>query len=266
VASSQYEYFLDSPEECERLERQASLEGIARHLRHFEGVPRGRILDAGCGSGAMSRLLASRYPATEVVGLDLNPEYLNYARGRVSVEHSPNLSFEQGDIQSVPFAESVFDVVWSQWVLYFLPRPDLALRECRRVLRPGGVVLIALDEKPLLTSFPEDVALQQRLEKVAFAFADVALARKLPPMLREAGFTDISVEIETCKSLTILGSIDSDRRRNVEDHLDPIMVPIGTILGGPAQAERFRSDLLAYLDRSDTCTYTMFWIVRGIAG
>jgi ubiquinone/menaquinone biosynthesis C-methylase UbiE len=260
-----YEYFLDSPGECERLERQAKLEGIDRHLRLFEGIPRETILDAGCGSGLMSRLLASRFPETEVVGLDLNPDYLAYARGCATAERLPNLSFEQGDVQSLPFADGVFDVVWSQWVLYFLLRPDLALREFRRVLRPGGVVLIALDDRPLLTNYPEDVALQQRLERVAFALADVGLARKMPLVLREAGFAYISVEIETCESMTILGAIDSEHRRNVEDHLEPIMLPIATILGGMKEAEKLRSDLLSYLDRSDTYTYTMFWIIQGTA-
>jgi hypothetical protein len=51
----------------------------------------------------------------------------------------------------------------------------------------------------------------------------------------------------------------------VEDHLDPIMVPVAAILGGTAQAEKLRSDLLDYLDCPDTCTYTAFWIIQGVA-
>jgi SAM-dependent methyltransferase len=237
---------------------------MAGHLRRFRKPRHARILDAGCGSGAKARLLASHYPGTEVVGIDLNPGYLAYARARASADGLTNLSFEPGNLQHLPFADARFDIVWSHLVLYFLPSPEAALREFRRVLRPGGRVIIVLNERTLLTNFPEDPDLQERLERVIFGFGDVALARKLPLMLHEATFDDISVELETDRIYTKIGRIGPDHRRNVEEILTSAMSRIAEVLGGRTQAETFLADLLAYLDRPDTCSYTTLWIITGV--
>jgi ubiquinone/menaquinone biosynthesis C-methylase UbiE len=259
------DYVFDSSNECERLERQAKLQGIERHLRHFQLQPGARVLDGGCGSGAMARLLASRHPAVQVVGIDLNPGYIAYARNRATAEELGNLTFEAADLAALPLADASFDVVWSHLVLYFLPHPDVALREFRRVLRPGGTLLIALHDSPLLTNFPEDPDIQMRLERVMPGLGAVRLARKLPLMLRDEGFRDITVVAEMDAIYTILGRIGPAHRRNLEEILASALPRISEILGGCQQAEAFRTDLLAYFDRPDTCSYTTLWVVEGTA-
>jgi len=76
-------YAIDSEEECERLERQARLANIEAHLRFLPVSPRDPVLDAGCGSGSMSRLLAHTYPQAEVIGVDLREQYLDFAPLRI---------------------------------------------------------------------------------------------------------------------------------------------------------------------------------------
>src|SRR5450631_3747732 len=115
------DYVLDSADECGRLERQAVLDGLERYLRHLPKRSRARVLDAGSGSGAMARLMASSHPEWDIVGVDFNPAYVAYARDRA---RSANLSFEQGDLRAMNFADSSFDVIWSRFVLYFLPSPE----------------------------------------------------------------------------------------------------------------------------------------------
>jgi ubiquinone/menaquinone biosynthesis C-methylase UbiE len=207
MATKPSDYVFHSSSECDRLERQAALQGIERHLRHLPLRAGARALDGGCGSGAMARLLAARHPAAEVVGVDLNPDCVTYARDRAAREGLRNLTFETGDLQALSLADASLDVVWSQMVLYFLPRPDAAVGEFRRVLRPGGTVLIALHDSPLLTNFPEDRELQERLERVMPGLADIRLARKLPLMLRKAGFRDISVVAEMDAVYTAIGRL-----------------------------------------------------------
>ena len=258
-------YVFHSGNECDRLERQAALQGIERHLRHLPLQAGARALDGGCGSGAMARLLAAHHPAAEVVGIDLNPDYVIYARDRAAREGLRNLTFETGDLQALPLADASFDVVWSQNVLFFLPRPDAAVGELRRVLRPGGTLLIALHDSSLLTNFPEDRELQERLERVMPRLGDIRLARKLPLMLREAGFRDISVLAEMDAVYTAIGRVSPEQRRNLEEILTPALSRIAEVLGDREQAETFLADLLAYLDRPDTCSYTTLWVVRGIA-
>jgi SAM-dependent methyltransferase len=260
-----YDYVFDGAFECERLERQALLQGIEGQLRHFH-VPAGaRVLDAGCGSGVMSRLLASHHPESEVVGVDQNPRYVSFATERAAPEGLANLSFESADIRKLPFETASFDVVCSQNVLFYIADQQAALQEFRRVLKPGGQLVISLRHQTLLTNVPEDPALQRRLERVIYSLADILLARRLPLMYRDAGFEDVTVDIETDHIYTAIGSIDRERRRNVAELMGAAMTRIADLLGGQIQAEAFLADLLAYLDRPDTCTYTTLWVVSGTA-
>ncbi len=265
MATQSSGYVFGSTIECDRLERQAALQGIETHLRHFRMAPDARILDAGCGSGVIARLLASHRPGGDVVGVDVNPGHVAYARDRAAAEGLTNLSFEVGDLNRLPFADASFDVIWSHFVLYFLPYPEAALREFRRVVRPGGTVLIALGESSYLMNFPEDPALQARLERVMPGLLDIRLARKLPLMLSAAGFGGISVEIELDRVHTVIGRVAPERRRNTEEMFGSSLSRIAEVLGGQAEADAFLADLLAYLDRPDTCSYSTLWVVAGIA-
>jgi SAM-dependent methyltransferase len=213
----------------------------------------------------MSRLLASRNPSARVIGVDINPGYVAYAQKRASEEGLTNLSFETGDLQDLAFDDRSFDVVWSQFVLYFLPDPEAALKEFRRLLKPGGTVLISLYYKPILTNYPEESALQGELKRVIYGLGDFDIAHKLPSMLQHVGFHEISVEIEGDRIYTKIGRIAPEPRRNVAEILGSGLPRIAETLGGPTEAEAFLADLLAYLDRPDTSSFTTLWIVKGVA-
>src|SRR5580692_11378547 len=91
-------YAIHSDEECERLELQARLANIQGHLRHLPIAPNARVLDAGCGSGAMSRLIARSFPRTEIVAVDVRQEYLDYAAALARAEGIRNITFRKVDI------------------------------------------------------------------------------------------------------------------------------------------------------------------------
>ena len=111
--------------------------------------PGQRVLDVGCGTGYFARLLARAVgPEGLVVGIDPSPEMITYASrkaGRVR-----NCQFRVGTAESLDLPAEHFDVVVSSLVLHHLPE-DLrmpALREMRRVLRPGGKLLVAEAQMP----------------------------------------------------------------------------------------------------------------------
>jgi SAM-dependent methyltransferase len=210
-------YTLDSQNECERLERQATIGGAERQLRHLPGLAKARILDAGSGSGAIARLIASRQRDWSVVGVDFNPNYVRYAEDRRRAESLANLTFEQGDVRRLHFAEASFDLVWSRFVLYFLPDPEAAITEFKRLVRPGGIVILSLHNWTSLINFPEDEILRGRQDRAFGAIAGMSLAPKVPSMLSAAGFGDISVEIELDPIYTAIGNVGADSRRNYAD-------------------------------------------------
>ncbi|MPZ49139.1 MAG: methyltransferase domain-containing protein [Dehalococcoidia bacterium] len=96
-----------------------------------------RVLDLGCGEGRFSRMLAQR--GARVVGLDLIAEMVIAAQGRVSSAES----YVQATAESVPFADSTFDLVVSYVSLVDIPDFRAAIHESARVLRQGGRFLVA---------------------------------------------------------------------------------------------------------------------------
>ena len=95
-----------------------------------------RILEIGCGTGALCRALKRWYPSAEVVGLDRDDAFIDYARERNTGE-----TYRKGDATALPFADGSFDVTISNTVSEHV-EPSGFFGEQRRVLRDGGVCLL----------------------------------------------------------------------------------------------------------------------------
>lgn len=111
-------------------------------LRHIEPLlaPRSRVLDLGCGTGSLLIQLCQRQAENlELVGLDLSPEMLSMARAKLP----ERVELLEGNAENIPLADRSFDLVVSCSVYHFWRHPEIVLGEIRRVLRPGGSVVIA---------------------------------------------------------------------------------------------------------------------------
>ena len=243
-------YAIHSDSECDRLERQAILAGLAEHLAMLKGLPP-LTSDVGCGSGSMARLLAAKYPDTRVVGVDLRSDYIAYARERARGERLDNLRFEQGDIFNLPFGGSAFDLVWSKYVLQWLKEPAPAVAELRRVTSPGGSVICSNFDGFAVTHWPEDPIVQADAERVFSGLVDPFIGRKMASLFAQAGLTDLAVHFEPDRLFTIVGQIDADRRRNWVEQLAAAPPHIARILGNEGLADEFVETFLSFQDRPD---------------
>ena len=161
--------------------------------------PDAAVLDIGCGPGTITAGLARR--ARTVVGVDSSAEVVESARRRAREEGVDNASFESGSAYDLPFDDESFDVVYAHQLMQHLSDPVRALREARRVLRPGGLVAVRDSDYQTMVHAPVESALLHWLR----LYHEVARAnggepdagRFLPGWVRAAGFVDPVVTTST---------------------------------------------------------------------
>ena len=125
----------------EHFVRQAGWTQMTRNqlYRRANLLQADRVLDVGCGTGVLTNELARRTRG-EVIGLDINPDMLAFAR-----RSTGRIRYEEGDALDLPYPDRHFDVVLCHFVLLWLPDPALAVQEMARVLRLGGSALICAE-------------------------------------------------------------------------------------------------------------------------
>jgi SAM-dependent methyltransferase len=156
--------------------------------------PRGaRVLEIGCGTGPVTRVLAGRPGVAEVVGTDPSPVFI--AKARTLGANLKNLTFEEADGRALPFPDCAFDTVVFHTSLCHIPQPERALREAFRALRSHGILAVFDGDYSTITvALGERDPLQNCIEAVKDAFIhDVWLVRRLPALLRSNGFQVIGV-------------------------------------------------------------------------
>lgn len=156
--------------------------------------PAERILDVACGTGVVARLAASRVREPgAVAGLDVNPGMLAVARS--ATPYDAKIAWYETSAEVMPLTDASFDVVLCQMGLQFIPDKVKALKEMRRVLAPGGRVVLNLPGPiPDLFVALRD-ALTKHIDPQCAAFVDVVFSLhdsdQLTGLMAEAGFSDI---------------------------------------------------------------------------
>ena len=179
--------------EIGRLEEQAAFIGDIL-LERVELPPGpGRVLDLGCGVGAMTRRLIGR-GASRPVGVDLSPAQAREARRLTP----PTLAaFAVADGAALPFPGGAFDLVYTSWFFEHLPDVSAVLAEVRRVLAPGGALWAGEVENSSLVVWPSSRALAETWRAFNQAQIDCGgdpfIGRKMFSLLGDAGFKEIDV-------------------------------------------------------------------------
>lgn len=161
-----------------------------------------QVLEVGCGVGAQTEILLRRFPKLHVTGIDLNEKQLEAARKFLS-----NISFAQGryDLQkmsadNLSFEPASFDGAYLCWILEHVPNPAQVLSEVRRVLRPGGEIVVT---EVMNSSFFID-PYSPNVWKYWMAFNDFQYERagdpfigaKLGNLLTQVGYHQVKTEVK----------------------------------------------------------------------
>ncbi|MBD3931266.1 methyltransferase domain-containing protein [Streptomyces chumphonensis] len=178
-----------------RSHRWRTVENSAAYLLP-ELRPGRSVLDVGCGPGTITADLAARVAPGTVTGLEHAADVLPAARAAARERGVANVVFTTGDVHALDFADDSFDVVHAHQVLQHVGDPVRALREMRRVCRPGGVVAVRDADYDAMTWYPASPVLdawQELYGRVARAGGgEPDAGRRLLAWARAAGFTEIT--------------------------------------------------------------------------
>jgi len=135
---------MDTDEDADEYDRMDHTEANSAFVERLEELGAdGRMLDIGTGPGTIPLLVCERIPGARVVAIDLAAKMLERAeRHRAASPHGSRVELRLADAKGLDFEDDAFDAVFSNTILHHIPDPLPFLREARRVLRPGGVLLI----------------------------------------------------------------------------------------------------------------------------
>ncbi|ANV90851.1 methyltransferase [Picosynechococcus sp. PCC 8807] len=216
------------PEEQQRLVDQARYWGDRLLLKDLAFDPKAKILDIGCGVGAVLGIIGEKFPTLTFAGIDHQPRQIAYA-----TEYLRRLGFKTdlqvGDAYALPWAENTFDFALTVWLLEHVPDPAGIIAEALRVLRPGGkICLTETDYQSLLIypSHPDFDYFQQALcELFQVADGNPYVGRSLGGYLEQAGFTEVKNE---AIAVHHWHSPQNQDLKGLVDHLDTwikLMIP-----------------------------------------
>lgn len=256
-----------SHRESERLHYQASglsdlLHGDTRYL------PGTRVLEAACGVGAQTLILAKNSPAAGFVSLDISPESLALAEERIRAEGVKNVTFCQGDVYCLPFRKESFDHIFVCFLLEHLENPLLALEKMRGLLKEGGTITVIEGDHGSALFYPDS----RDAHRVIDCLVDIQrqmggnamIGRELRHLLLDAGFSKIAVSPRQVYA-------DSSQPESIEGVRNIFIAMVEgvedqALSGNLVDAETWERgilDLYRTTEKGGTFSYTFFKAVAG---
>ncbi|HET8627867.1 MAG TPA: methyltransferase domain-containing protein [Thermomicrobiales bacterium] len=231
----------------------------ARTMEALALAPGETVLEVGCGTGVFLPLLGHTVgPTGRVVGLDHAPTFVAEARARVAAQGlDGHVTVEEGDAYRLPFPDASFDAAHCERVLMHLADPTAALREMRRVVRPGGrVVAVETDSGSLRTDHPDREAHDLLKARVLSRVRQPDMGLTLWRRFAEAGLTDREAVpiVGPITDVALVRQIGVDLRSAAEE------------LVAAGQLGRERADAaLAYLDTASRDGEFFFYLALVLA-
>lgn len=155
------------------------------------------VLEAGCGVGAQTKIIATKNPDSNFISVDLSEDSLSEAKEMIKSSGINNVELRQADVYNLPFKDGIFDSIVICFVLEHLHNPIQALDELKRVLKKGGAVIVIEGDHGSTFFYPDSksahsaIDCQVQLQRQSGGNSNIG--RELYPLLISIGLSDISV-------------------------------------------------------------------------
>jgi SAM-dependent methyltransferase len=196
-----------------------------------------RVLDVGCGTGVVA-ITASRMGAM-VSAIDLSPALIERAKENVSLANV-KVELKEGDVEFLPYADNSFDVVLSQFGHMFAPRPQNAIQEMIRVLKPGGTLAFSTWPPHLFVG---------RLFSLVGKFSPAPEGVSSPPLWGDPNFVrqqldNTVVDLIFDQGLMLFPALSLGHyRQSIETTLGPVLKLVQDSKNDPTKLNQFRAEL-----------------------
>jgi ubiquinone/menaquinone biosynthesis C-methylase UbiE len=190
--------FADTQGELDRLRFQAKTGfGLEKKMFDHLGISADKeIIDVGCGPAFFANEVYNAYKPKKLHGLEIAENLIEIANRENS--HVSAMSFTQGSVYQCPFEDNSFDLAYSRFVFQHLDQPQKGVNELKRIIRPGGKVIIEdIDDgllflEPTPPSFEKVQSTSEKIQKDLGG--DRLVGRKLFSMMQNAGFSKVSIQ------------------------------------------------------------------------
>jgi SAM-dependent methyltransferase len=168
---------------------------------------RGRILDAGCGTGEISSRLAELFPDVTIDAVDIIESHLDLAR-RTYAHLAGRLRFARGDVFGLEFPDDMFDLTVCRHVLQAIPHADRVIAELARVTKRGGRLHLIVEDYGMIHLAPTRLDVNGFWNEVPWAFeratgTDLHIGRNAFAIMTGLGFTDVTLDYVVVDSLRV---------------------------------------------------------------
>ena len=256
------DYLMEAADEAARLELKTQVDETRAHLTLVGLRPGMRALDAGAGTGAVAREMAAMVgEAGSVVAFDQSQERLDEGR---KLSPAKNLEFVKGDLYAPPLEPGSFDFIWCRFIFEYLSDPDAALAQFKRLLKPGGKVVVGDLDGNTIWHYPEPPEVAEGLPKIMRAIEgqfDPHAGRKLFHRFRRAGLEQLRVHLLPYHLFA--GEASARDMSNWEAKIRNLRGPGEKTLGREGW-ERFGRAYLEMLRAPDSLTYSVLFFVEGV--
>jgi ubiquinone/menaquinone biosynthesis C-methylase UbiE len=267
---------MESPSESERLwvksnEEQTRAQLLGTGLTSFAHAP--TVLDAGSGPGFVGRIMADelekRYVGARLVQLDISPDRLEYAKQKIGDRRGVKLDYVTADLQKgIPLPDASVDYIFCRFVIEYLHKPEAAVAEMNRVLKPGGRLVLADLDYNCLSHYPMSPTMESNIREIVdilvkAKYFDPFAGRKLFHYLRAEKYTNIDVTV-SAHHLFYKNLPEADRI-NWQAKLDMVvqLQKSGTFKMSFDAAE-FAREFMAFFTSTDRFSYTPLLIACGV--